>query len=188
MDQNVLHQFTSHIDGRNAQVKIYVDRIEWVRPRSISKGKMLTGVATMGLSLAATGTKGSKSGGTEMIPVKSISSVTTGRDGLLNSKVSVIVSGNTVDFRISHSETEIVKSVLTQLILGTHPSQQTSPPPAAPTYAAPPAPVAQVYAPPASVPGLTIPERLAQLSYLHQQGILTQQEHDAKRTAILAEL
>ena len=45
----LLHQFTSHIEGRNAQVMIYADRIEWDR-----QGNML-----------------SKRGmGTEMIPVK----------------------------------------------------------------------------------------------------------------------
>ena len=37
----LLHQFTSHIEGRNAQVMIYVDRIEWDRPkRAFSKKDM----------------------------------------------------------------------------------------------------------------------------------------------------
>jgi len=178
MDPNVLHQFTSHIDGKNAQVKIYRDRIEWVRPRSASKGKLTAGVLTMGLSLVATGVKSRDSGGTEMIPVKSISSVTTKRDGFTNSKVSVITSGNTIDFRVSHAEAEKVKTVLTQLILGSHPSQQ---------------PIVgelddQGGGLTPNAENRTITARLAQIDTLHQQGILTDDEYKAKRAMILAEL
>lgn len=178
MDLNVLHQFTSHIDGKNAQVQIYRDRIEWVRPRSASKGKLTAGVLTMGLSLAATGVKDGKSGGTEMIPVKSMSSVTTKRDGFLNTKVSVITSGNTVDFRVAHAEAQVVQDVLTQLILGSHPSQQGSQPVPVPV-----APLAQ----PAGE-RMSIADRLSQIESLHRQGILTDDERSAKRAIVLSDL
>ena len=100
-----LHVFTSHISGKNAKVAIYPDRIEWERPRGLSAGKLTAGVATGGFSLLATGFKNGKTG-TEMIPIKNISSVATKRDGLLNTLVQVITSGNTIDFRVSHSEAE----------------------------------------------------------------------------------
>lgn len=122
METTPIHTFTSHIGGKNAVVSLYADRIEWAKPRGISGGKITAGVLTMGLSTLATGVRNGKAG-TEMIPIKTISSVTTKRDGPLNSIVSVITAGNTVDFRVSHKEAEIVKTALTQLILGSHPAQ-----------------------------------------------------------------
>ncbi|TFC34997.1 SHOCT domain-containing protein [Cryobacterium sp. TMT2-14] len=129
------------------------------------------------MSLLATGFKNGKSG-TEMIPVKSMSSVTTSRDGILNTKVSVITSGNTVDFRVSHSDAAHVKSVLTQLILGTHPSQQV--PSAAPTSVAP--------EPVLSVPEEDVMARLAKLGELKSAGVLTDEEFSQKKSELLARL
>lgn len=179
MDDQALYKFTSHIGGKNAQVRVYVDRLEWVLDRSLlaKATKVGAGVMTVGASLALTGTgRGSK--GTEMIPVKSISSVTTARDGMLNSKVVVITSGNTIDFRISHSEAAEVKKVLTQLILGTHPAQQVPVVAPAPVAAPAPAPVGQN----------SIGDRLTQIETLRAQGILTDTEYAAKRASILAEI
>lgn len=105
-----LHTFTSHISGKNATVEIYPDRIEWERLKERS-GALL--VATGGLSLL---TKRRKDG-SEMIPVKSITSVATKRDGIRNTIVSVITSGNTIDFRVSHDEAAQVRDVLNRLIL-----------------------------------------------------------------------
>lgn len=105
-----LHTFTSHISGKNATVHIYPDRIEWERLKERS-GALV--VATGGLSLL---TKRRKDG-TEMIPVKNISSVATKRDGMLNTIVTVITSGNTIDFRVSHAEAQQVRDVLNRLIL-----------------------------------------------------------------------
>src|SRR6478736_4955846 len=118
-----LMEFTSHIEGKNATVSVYTDRVEWLKPRGVSGAKVTAGLLTLGMSTLATGLKSGDSG-TEMIPVKAISSVTTKRDGMRNSIVSVIASGNTVDFRISHKEAEMVKSTLIKLINGSHPSQQ----------------------------------------------------------------
>lgn len=123
METTPLHTFTSHIGGKNAVVSLYADRIEWTRPRGISSGKITAGVLTMGLSTLATGVRNGKTG-TEMIPIKNVTSVTTQRDGIANSKVSVITSGNTVDFRVSHKEAATMKEALTQLILGSHPAQR----------------------------------------------------------------
>ena len=108
--------FTSHIAGKNARVDIWNDRIEWEKPRGVSGGKVLAASLTLGASALLTGLKNGDSG-TEMIPVRSISSVTTKRDGMLNTVVSVITSGNTIDFRVSHAEAEQVRQILNELIL-----------------------------------------------------------------------
>lgn len=110
-----LHSFTSHISGRNAQVRVYQDRVEWSQERRLSVVKIALGVCTCGLSLLATGVHRGKAA-TEFIPVRSISSVTTRRDGVLNTAVSVIASGNTVDFRVSHAEAAKVREVLASLV------------------------------------------------------------------------
>lgn len=181
MEQQPIYQFTSHVQGKNAKIAIYSDRVEWDRPRGVSGGKITAGIMTAGLSMLATGVKSGQAG-TEMIPVKSISSVTTKRDGFLNTIVQVITSGNTVDFRVSHQEAAAVKDVLTQLILGSHPSQQTFTPPPAPVYAAPPV------QPTPAAPVVDIPAQLQQLASLHTAGILTDDEYSTKKAELLARM
>lgn len=110
----LLHEFTSHTSGRNARVRIYQDRIEWVQERRLSLVKVSLGVCTCGLSLLATGVHRGKAV-TEMIPARAVSSVTTRRDGVLNTVVSVIAAGNAIDFRVSHAEAETVRSTLASL-------------------------------------------------------------------------
>lgn len=174
MNDSPLYQFTSHIAGKNAKVSIYVDRVEWERPRGVSGGKVTAGVLTMGMSVLATGVKNGKSG-TEMIPVKSMTSVTTSRDGMLNSKVSVITAGNTVDFRVSHAEAKIVKDTLTRLMLGTHPTQGSAPAPAAPPVET-------------AAPAPDLAAQLQQLASLRDAGVLTEEEFTAKKAELLARL
>lgn len=106
-----------------------------------------------------------------MIPVRSITSVTTARDGMLNSKVSIITSGNTVDFRVSHKEAETVKATLIQLIGGSHPAQQQAP--AALT---------------ASAPSVDVTAQLQQLASLRDAGVLTDQEFATKKAELLARI
>lgn len=170
MTDTPLYQFTSHIDGKNATIRLYADRVEWERPRGVSGAKVTAGLMTAGLSMLATGVKNGKTG-TEMIPVKSITSVTTARDGMLNSKVSVITSGNTVDFRVSHKEAETVKATLIQLIGGSHPAQQA------------PASSSAAGAPPVDVTA-----QLQQLTGLRDAGVLTEEEFAAKRAEIIARI
>ncbi|WP_314095925.1 SHOCT domain-containing protein [Microbacterium foliorum] len=172
MEAQALHQFTSHINGKNAVVTIYPDRVEWLKPRGVSGGKVTAGIMTAGLSMLATGVKNGKSG-TEMIPIKAMSSVTTRRDGMLNSFVSVITTGNTVDFRVSHKEAAIVKETLTRLMLGTHDSQSTAVAPEA------------VPAPNAAP---DIAAQLHQLAALRDAGILTDDEFSAKKAQLLERL
>lgn len=108
-----LLEFTSHINGKNAKVQVFPDRLEWTRA-GLSSGKLAAGVLTMGLSTLATGVRNKD---TEMIPVRAITSVTS-KKGLANTTVSVITAGNTIDFKISHSEADRLKSTLLQLMAG----------------------------------------------------------------------
>lgn len=103
-----LMKFTSHIAGKNASVSIYEDRIEWEQKGRMTATRVLTGAALV---------VGRKGGGTEMIPIRQITSVTTRKDGLTNWAVRVITSGNTVDMRVSKAEAEQVKTTLTRLML-----------------------------------------------------------------------
>ncbi|TXK17817.1 SHOCT domain-containing protein [Homoserinibacter sp. GY 40078] len=130
---------------------------------------------TGGLSLLATGVKNGKSG-TEMIPVKNISSVTTRRDGIMNSFVSIITSGNTIDFRVSHGEAATVKTVVTDLILGKYD--------AAVEAAAAPVPEPA----PTAAPGVDVTEQIAKLASLRDAGVLTDEEFTTKKAELLARL
>jgi hypothetical protein len=105
MSEKPLHSFTSHISGKNAKVSIYPDRVEWERVSSH--------MSTLGFSMIMPGLRKKD---TEMIPVRSITSITS-KKGLANTTVSVIVPGNTIDFRVSHGEAKTVKETLQRLML-----------------------------------------------------------------------
>lgn len=182
-----IYQFTSHIQGKNARVTIFPDHIEWILPRGISGGKVAAGILTVGMSTLATGVRNGKSG-SEIIPVKSISSVATKRDGMLNTFVQVFTSGNTIEFRVSHKEAETVKQVLMQLIMGSHPSQQVVEqalvvPDVIPTPLASPSPAS-----PTAPAQVDIPAQLQQLAGLHAAGILTDEEFATKKAELLARM
>ena len=179
METTPLFTFTSHIAGKNAKVEIFRDRIEWAQPRGISVGKITAGLATGGLSLLATGVKNGKAG-TEMIPVRSITSVTTKRDGLLNTIVSVVTSGNTIDFRVSHNEAAEVRSIVSSLILGGGASAAAAAAAAASVSApTPPAPAA------AAAAALDAVAEIQRFAELHKAGILSNEEFSAKKTKLL---
>lgn len=111
-----LMSFKSHVNGKNADVQIYRDRIEWKLARGVSGGKLTAGVLTGGASLLVTGVKNGKAG-TEMIPMKAITGVTTKRDGMINTVVSVTSSSQAIGFRVSHKEAEQIRGLLNQLVL-----------------------------------------------------------------------
>jgi hypothetical protein len=159
--------FTSHIQGKNAKVEIYPDRIEWFRNRSVVAGVTAASL-TMGVSLLKTGIPGGKRG-TEMIPVKSITGVNTKRDGMLNTIVSVITSGDTINFRVSHAEATKVRDVLNHLVL-----------------AGPAGTVITQPAPMAVAPDMA--SQIQQLAALRDQGILTDDEFTAKKTDFLSRI
>ena len=144
-------EFKSHIAGKNSDVAVYADRIEWAQQGGLSTGKAALGAMTLGTSLLKTGIS-KKQQGSEVIPVKAISSVTTKKDGLRFTNVSVICAGNTIDFRVSHNEAEPIKQTLTSLMLGSHPAQQAQAASQPATAAASPPPPAPAAPPPPAVP------------------------------------
>lgn len=103
-----LMTFTSHIRGKNATVEIHEDRIEWEQ-----KGR-ITATRAMGGALLTGSLR--KGGGTEMIPMKAITAVTTKKDGF-HWAVSIIAPGNTVDMRVSKAEAEQIKQTVQGLML-----------------------------------------------------------------------
>ena len=115
-DSGALMAFKSHIDGKNADVAIYPDRVEWKMARGVSGGKITAGVLTGGLSMLATGVRSGKAG-SQMIPMKTITGVTTKRDGMINTIVTVTSSSASIGFRVSHKEAEQIRQLLSQLIL-----------------------------------------------------------------------
>ena len=113
-----LMTFTSHIDGKNAAVTIHDTHIEWVREGRFGIGKAGLAAVTLGASLATkSGRSGNKGAGSDVIPMKSVTSVTTQKDGMRNSIVRIITSGNTIDMRVSHGEAEQIKATVLGLIL-----------------------------------------------------------------------
>lgn len=152
MEAQPLLMFKSHIDGKNADVSVYSDRIDWHRKGGVSAGKITAGVATFGVSLAKTGVAKAKAG-SEMIPVRNIASVTSERDGVRFTKITVVASGNNIDFRVAHGEAQNIMSTLHGLLLGDAPAATTpsaAPPPAP---AAPPPPPDPSLPPPPPQPG-----------------------------------
>lgn len=115
VSQAALLKFTSHIDGKNATVEIWPDRIEWERVGRMGAGsKAALGVMTLGVSLASTGVTRKRE--TEMIPIRSITSVTSKKGKGLQTVLSIITSGNTIEMRVGHDEADRVRSTLMQLI------------------------------------------------------------------------
>ncbi|MGY1578750.1 SHOCT domain-containing protein [Streptomyces sp. MN13] len=112
-----------------------------------------------------------------LIPVKSISSVVTKRDGLLYTKVVVVTSGNTIEFRVPHDSAPGIKALLTDLVLGKIPAADQAAPAAPSVQPAAPAPQAS-----------TPVDQLRQLAELRDAGILSEEEFAAKKAEILARM
>lgn len=148
-------QFKSSIEGRNADVAIHVDRVEWGKPG----GRFVGGKAS-----------------SSMIPIKSLSSVTTMKDGLLFHKVRLIASGSTIDIRVDKALAESVKATVTQLMLGTHPSQVADAPP-------PPPPAASTAAASGSVA-----DELQKLAGLRDAGVLDESEFATQKARLLGKV
>jgi hypothetical protein len=171
-------KFKSHVAGKNADVAVYFDRIEWTKEgRMGTASKLALGAATLGTSMIATGVSGKK--GTEVIPIKSISSVVTKKDGLRFTAVQVITVGNTIDFRVGHGEADGIRACLIDLMLDKHPTQNISATSIAPEVA--PAPSAP--APTAST--LSVADEIKKLVELRDLGALTDIEFDEQKKRLL---
>ena len=113
----LLFHTKSRISGKNADVRIYDNRVEWAR-EAHGKAWNITALAiafcTVGISLIWFRPQ-FVTNATEVIPAAKISSIQTIKEGPINTKVSVITSGATIDFRTGHANAESIKSTLTGL-------------------------------------------------------------------------
>lgn len=175
-------EFKSHVAGKNADVRVFQDRIEWGKKGRMSTGaKAALGAATGGISLFATGVRGKAED--ETIFVRSITSVTSKKSGFTKNVVSVIASGNTIDFRCEQSEAVAFKKLLNDLVAGVLPQAGSAPQPA---QAPPPVPSG-----PPQAAGSAADEVMGQiqkLDELKQAGILSDDEFQQKKTELLGRL
>ncbi|WP_374460767.1 SHOCT domain-containing protein [Microbacterium sp.] len=176
-------ELVSHIEGKNAKVRLWPDRLEWERPRGVSGGKITAGVMTGGLSLLATGVKGGKDEH-DMVLLKHVTNVTSRKDGLMYYAVEVQTSSgaaiNSVTFRVSKDEAAQFRAAILNAM------QEQEAKASAPIVVNAPAPSATPSPAPAAAPDLTA--QLQQLASLRDAGILTEEEFAAKKAEILARM
>ncbi|MCE0507946.1 hypothetical protein LVJ59_02765 [Microbacterium sp. KKR3/1] len=116
MSDLILHT-KSRIGGKNADVHIYNNRVEWaLEPHSMGYNitALVLPLFTVFLSLIWM-RPSFKTQATEVIPASKITSIQTKKDGPVNTKVTVITSGNTIEFRTSHDKAAAIKVALTGL-------------------------------------------------------------------------
>lgn len=117
MDQPLL-TVTSHIEGRNAIVTVWNDRIEWTRGKTVSAWKLLLAILTGGISLIFTWGIMTRAGsGTEMIPISRINAVTTERDTAINDRVTFVTAGSTITMRCNRQRAAELAATVQRLIL-----------------------------------------------------------------------
>ena len=99
-----LLELTSHIAGKNAQVRLWPDRLEWSRKGRLSTGaKAGMAAMTLGMSYLATGVRGKQEG--ESIPIRSISHVQRGNSGFQD-KVTIRSAAGDLEMRVSRAEAD----------------------------------------------------------------------------------
>ena len=116
MTDLILHT-KSRISGKNADVHIYANRVEWaLMPHSTAYNTtaLILAFCTVAISLIwmrpSFTTRAS-----EVIPASKISSIQTKKDGPVNTKVTVVTSGAEIEFRTSHEKAMAIKGALTGL-------------------------------------------------------------------------
>lgn len=176
-----LMEVVSHIDGKNARVRLWPDRLEWERPRGLSGGKLTAGVFTGGASLLVTGVKGGKDEH-DMVFLRNVTNVNSRKDGVLYYAVEVqTASGgavNTVSFRVSKSEAGEFRSAILAAMQRLHENPAAA---AQVQHVAPAAPPV-----PAAAPDLAA--QLHQLAGLRDAGILSEEEFATKKADILSRM
>ena len=173
METKSLLEFTSHVDGKNATVQIFVDRVEFNKPGRVTITRLAGASVTLGATLLGSGLR--TGGEAEMIPIKNISSVHTGKDGLRFHKVVITASNAEIEFRVDKAIADAAKELISQLILGTHPAQQVE---STPTI------VVSTVASTAPA-GVDRVGKLKELKELLDAGILSNEEFDIEKKKIL---
>lgn len=87
--------FKSKIDGKNADVEIWSDRIEWSVTSTITRRR-----------------------DTQMIPLRSVTSIQSSRDGMTHHKVTVHAGAQAIEMRSDKATCEKVKTLVSRLMLG----------------------------------------------------------------------
>lgn len=182
-------QFKSHIEGKNADVAIYPDRVEWSRKGLMGAGsKAALGFMTMGASLLATGIRRSEDG--EIIPIASITHIAKKRGKGLNTVVVLTTSGGDLAMRVAHSDADQVIRTIQAAQRG----ELVAPAEAVvteQTYGSAPA-AGYGYVPPVEEPpaagGEDVMAQLERLGALHSSGILTDEEFAAKKADLLSRM
>ena len=174
-----IYSFVSHIEGKNAQVNIFPDRIEWTRSSGVSAGKITAGVLTGGASLLVTGVgqgtyRPNLAKGSEIIRLASVTGIGTKRDGLINTIVSVTTPSMVLSMRVHHDQSQQITRVLNELI-GKAQTSQHQVTVEVQTVTAPAQPAAPDHI-----------DQLQKLASLRDAGILTEEEFTAKKAEILA--
>lgn len=168
-------QFKSHINGKNAAVAIYPDRVEWSRKGWLGAGAKATmGFMTMGASLLATGIRRSEDG--EIIPVAAITHIAKRRGKGLNTEVVLTTSGGDLAMRVHHDEAD-------QVIRTIQAAQRGELLPPADDVVA-----AGGYGVAPAADGEDAMAQLERLGALHAQGILTDEEFAAKKADLLGRM
>lgn len=115
MSNLILHT-KSRISGKNADVHVYSDRLEWKlegRSAAYNITALVLAFCTVAISLIfmrpAFGTQA-----TESIPASKITSVQTKKDGIYT-VVNVITAGNSIPFRTTHDKAAQIRDALTAL-------------------------------------------------------------------------
>ena len=173
METKSLLEFTSHIDGKNATVQIFADRVEYTKPGRVTLTRLAGASVTLGKTLVGSGIR--TGGEAEMIPIKSISSVITAKDGLRYHKVVITASNAEIEFRVDKAVADAVKALVSELILGTHPAQLGN---SASTIV-----VSAVV--PSAPAGVDRVGKLKELKELLDAGILSTEEFDVEKKKIL---
>jgi hypothetical protein len=168
--------FKSHIEGKNADVAIWPDRIEWGQNRGAGAGRTTArwtaAAATGGLSLFKTGL-GGRDKGTNMIPVRMIQGVSTRRKGITFTIVRVATGGDAVEFHVSAGDADRVKACIM--------AQMTAPSSINPLSAVAPSAAAAAVA---TAPSLG--DEITKLARLRDSGIINQAEFDTAKAKLLA--
>lgn len=107
MGTNEVMKFKSHVLGYNSDVILYSNRIEW---KQMSSRNWWLAMFTLGLSLLVP----RREKASEVIPLSRVSSVTTRRTSPMYTVVSVITTGNTIDFKVTHDEAKEFSDYLVQ--------------------------------------------------------------------------
>lgn len=181
-----IFEVVSHIEGKNAKVRLWPDRLEWERSRGISAGKLTAAAFTGGTSLLVTGVKGGKDA-FDMVWLKHVTNVSNRKDGLLYHLVEVQASSgatvNTVAFRVSREHAANFRAAILDAIRDLDEENRSRvnvmvannvPPAPTPVASLPPEP--------------DIHAQLMQLASLRDAGVVTEEEFAAKKAELLSRM